>query len=109
MMGTYIHWVLLFAWVLLFRKLIATGLIGTYIHRVLVIDGYLYSRVYGSTSPKDGVMMMSLGLYSNVWLRLIITGIQVVKGLTYKFWVESLAFTKPCPDIKFHAYWYYSY
>ena len=44
--GTYIHWVLLFAWLLLFRKWI-TGLIGTYIHRVLVIDGYLYSRVYG--------------------------------------------------------------
>ena len=46
MMGTYIHWVLLFAWVLLFRKWIATSLIVTYIHRVLVIDGYLYSRVY---------------------------------------------------------------
>ena len=27
-------------------------------------------------------MMMSLGLYSNVWLRLIIISIQVVKGLT---------------------------
>ena len=34
-----------------------------------------------STSPKDGVIMMSL-LYSNVWLKLIIIGIQVVKGLT---------------------------
>ena len=45
---TYIHWVLLFAWLLLFRKWITTGLIGTYIHRVLVIDGYLYSRVYGN-------------------------------------------------------------
>ena len=54
MMGTYIHWVLLFAWVLLFRKLIATGLIGTYIHRVLVIDGYLYSRVYGMSWPHIG-------------------------------------------------------
>ena len=32
--------------VLVFRKLIANTLIGTYIHRVLVIDGYLYSRVY---------------------------------------------------------------
>ena len=42
-MGTYIHWVLLFAWVLLFRNSVATGLIGTYIHRVLVhvSDGYL--------------------------------------------------------------------
>ena len=47
MMGTYTQWVLLFAWVLLFRKLIATGLIDTYIHMVLVIDGYVYSRVYG--------------------------------------------------------------
>ena len=42
-----ILWVLLFAWVLLFRKWIETGLMGTYVHRVLVIDGYLYSRVYG--------------------------------------------------------------
>ncbi len=47
-MGTYIHWVLLFAWVLLFKKWIATGFMGTYIHRVLVFDGYLYSRVYGN-------------------------------------------------------------
>ena len=46
-MGTYIHRVLLFAWVLLFKKCIATGFMGTYIHRVLVFDGYLYSRVYG--------------------------------------------------------------
>ena len=35
MMGTCIHWALFFAWVLLFRKLIATGLIVTYNHRVL--------------------------------------------------------------------------
>ena len=47
LMGTYIHWVLLFAWVLLFKKWIATGFMGTYIHRVIVFDGYLYSRVYG--------------------------------------------------------------
>ena len=26
---------------------IATGFMGTYIYRVLVFDGYLYSRVYG--------------------------------------------------------------
>ena len=45
--GTYIHWVLLFGWLLLFTKWITTGLIGTYIHRVIVIDGYLHSRVYG--------------------------------------------------------------
>ena len=36
LMGTYIHWVLLFAQVLLFKKSIATGFMGTYIH------GYLY-------------------------------------------------------------------
>ena len=47
LMGTYIHWVLLYAWVLLFQKWIETGLMDTYVHRVLVIYGYLYSRVYG--------------------------------------------------------------
>ena len=49
MMGIYTQWVLLFAWVLLFRMLIATGLIGTYNHRIVVIGGYLhlYSRVHG--------------------------------------------------------------
>ena len=30
----------------------------------------------------DDVIMMSLGLYSNVWLGLIIIGTQVVEGLT---------------------------
>ena len=38
--------------------------------------------------------MMSLGLYSNVWLGLIIIGTQVVEGLTRKFGVESLALTE---------------
>ena len=38
----------LFARVLRFKKLIVAGLIGTYIHRELVIDGYLYSKVYGT-------------------------------------------------------------
>ena len=33
----------MFVWVLLFRKLVATTLIGTYTPRVLVIDGYLYT------------------------------------------------------------------
>ena len=47
LMGSYIHWVLLFAWVLLFKKRIATEFMGTYNSRVLVFDGYLYSRVYG--------------------------------------------------------------
>ena len=53
-----------------------------------------------STSPKEGVIM---GLYSNVWLRLRYSG---NKRVNMK---ESLAFAKTCPDIKFHAYWYYSY
>ena len=35
-----------------------------------------------STSPMDDVIMMSLGLYSNIWLVLIIIGTQVVEGLT---------------------------
>ena len=48
-MGTIIHGVLLFAWVLLFRKLVATARMGTNIHGVLVIDGYLYSRFYGTS------------------------------------------------------------
>ena len=52
--------------------------------------------------------MMSLGLYSNVWLGLIIIRTQVVEGLT-KFGVESLALTETCPDTNFHVYWYYSY
>ena len=30
----------------------------------------------------DDVIMMSLGLYSNVWLGLIIIGTQIVEGLT---------------------------
>ena len=47
LMGTNNHWVLIFAWVLLFRKLVVTMLMGTIIYRVLVINGYLYSRLYG--------------------------------------------------------------
>ena len=37
--GTNISRVLLFVQMVLFRKLIGAVLIGTYIHRVLVIDG----------------------------------------------------------------------
>ena len=47
-MGTNIHRVLMFVWVLLhIQEIDNRDLVGTYIHRVLVIDGYLYSRVYG--------------------------------------------------------------
>ena len=52
-----------------------------------------------STSPLDHVIMMS---YSNVWLGLIITVIQLTG-------VESLALTETCSDINFHVYWYYDY
>ena len=48
LMGTNNHGVLLFAWVLLFRKLVLTMLMGTNIYGVLVIDGHLYSGVYGT-------------------------------------------------------------
>ena len=57
----------------------------------------------------NDVIMMSLGLYSNVWLRLIMISTDVLEGLTHKFGVESLALTDTCLDIKFHIYWYYSY
>ena len=57
----------------------------------------------------NDVIMMSVGLYSNVWLRLKIISTEVLEGLTYKFGVESLALTETCLDIKFHIYWYYSY
>ena len=51
LMGTYIHWVLMFVWVRLFRKRVVSASIGTYICGVLVNDGYLCSRVYGSFFP----------------------------------------------------------
>ena len=48
-MATNTHWLLMFVWVLSFKKLIVTTLIYRYfIHRVLVTDEYLYSRVYMS-------------------------------------------------------------
>ena len=46
-MDTDNHGVLLFACVLLFTKLVLTMLMSTDIYGVLVIDGYLYSRIYG--------------------------------------------------------------
>ena len=60
MWGNYNHGVLLFAWVLLFKKWIATGVMGTYIHRVLVFDGYLYSRVYGMGSTHSASSILKL-------------------------------------------------
>ena len=46
--GTYIWGVLLFEWVLIFEKSVASVSMDTYICGVLVFDGYLYSREYGS-------------------------------------------------------------
>ena len=59
LMGTNIHRVLtcMFAWVLLFRKLVATALIDTYIHRVLVIDGYLYGILHGIVTPRTECLL----------------------------------------------------
>ena len=45
--GTYIWGVLLFEWVLIFEKSVASVSMGTCICGVLVFDGYLYSREYG--------------------------------------------------------------
>ena len=58
-MGTYIHWVLLFAWVIQkFDSLIGTYMY-MYIHWVLVIDGYLHSRVYSkSETPQTQEAIM---------------------------------------------------
>ena len=46
-LGSYIWGVLLFEWVLIFKKSVASVSMGTYICGVLVFDGYLYSREYG--------------------------------------------------------------
>ena len=47
-MGKNIRRVILFEWVILFKKpTVIMALIGNYIHRVNVIKGSLYSRVYG--------------------------------------------------------------
>ena len=39
--------VLMFEWVLKFRIWVLAVIIGTYVYGILVIDGYLCSRVYG--------------------------------------------------------------
>ena len=40
----------MFVWVKLFRERVVTASIGTYIRGVLVNDGYLCSRVYGTAT-----------------------------------------------------------
>ena len=51
----------------------------------------------------DDIIMMSLGLFSNVWLRV---NTYVVKVLTWILGVESLGLTK---TTKLYVYWSYSY
>ena len=50
------EWVLMFEWVLKFRIWVLAVVIGTYVYGILVIDGYLCSRVYGITSYWPGLM-----------------------------------------------------
>ena len=45
---TYIWGDYNFEWVLIFEKSVAIASMGTYICGVLVFDGYLYSREYGT-------------------------------------------------------------
>ena len=47
--------VLMFEWVLGFRMWVLTVIIGTCIYGILVIDGYLYSRVYSISSKVYGI------------------------------------------------------
>ena len=51
--GNFIHGVILFEWVILFKKMIVMPSIGNYIHKVNVIKGSLYSRVYGTKDGKE--------------------------------------------------------
>ena len=46
--------VLMFEWVLKFRIWVLTVILGTYVYGILVIDGYLCSRVYGIGKEKRG-------------------------------------------------------
>ena len=46
-MGYYIHTVVVFVIGNTIRKAVVTVMIGNYIHRVVVIEGSLFSREYG--------------------------------------------------------------
>ena len=46
-MGYYIHTVIVFVIGNTIRKAVVTVMIGNYIHRVIVIEGSLFSREYG--------------------------------------------------------------
>ena len=46
LMGTDVRGVLLFVWIVLFKELVVTSSMGTNVHGVLIVDGYLYSVVF---------------------------------------------------------------
>ena len=49
-MGYYIHMVIVFVIGNTIRKAVVTVMIGNYTHRVIVIEGSIFSREYGITS-----------------------------------------------------------
>ena len=49
-MGYYIHTVIAYVIGNTIRKAVVTVMLGNYIHRVIVIEGSLFSREYGTTS-----------------------------------------------------------
>ena len=51
--------VLMFEWVIKFRIWVLTVIIGTYVYGILVIDGYLCSRVYGMSYSSDDLTVHS--------------------------------------------------
>ena len=53
LVGKNIHRLILFEWVMLFKKQTVNLLIGNYIHRVNVIKGSLYSQVYSMSCWRD--------------------------------------------------------
>ena len=61
--------VLMFEWVLKFRIWVLTVIIGTYVYGILVIDGYLCSRVYGIYNDHVPIKIQKLN----------------VKGVQYNF------------------------
>ena len=51
--------VLMFEWVLKFRIWVLTVMIGTYVYGILVIDGYLCSRVYIQSIRVHGMVLVN--------------------------------------------------
>ena len=60
------------AYVYVFRKLIATVFIGTYIHRVLVIDGYWYTQVFFTNLFQCVPLIFAHLLFTWRWLKCFI-------------------------------------